>query len=407
MSHKILSLKEKSFVCGPCSEPPPLPDYTSYKTSYLPIFSAGNLAKYFKAHPKEKKNRTYVSKNFGSEVFISEKLIGSGSFSKIYRGTFKKNTENSKAIPAAIKVIDVPKKNCTDHNGYTRKDVLKGTFRMVSIMKKLKHENIVTYYQSFYVRQKGRDPDNFFLVMELCEDDNYEKVAKTLEHNVSDIKIHLGYLAQVIRAIQYLHSLGIVHFDLKRNNICFKNGKVKLTDFSESRIAKGKSKQIQSIGNPYYLSPHIFTPPKIKPLRKKDNPKLFDRSVYLAQDVWCIGILIWRALTSGNFPQDFYNLKTPIRELNKWEIPNATYNYLISNLKARKKKKGLFRSKSNPQLKIAEKFKDVLDLANSINGPPLKECFMTISQIMSHKGYFEMGPVRKTKSCDSVITYKK
>jgi serine/threonine-protein kinase len=68
----------------------------------------------------------------------------------------------------------------------------------------------------------------------------------------------LDILTQLASGINYIHSLGILHRDLKTANILLKNdGTIKITDFGVCEFVKNKPPGFKclSVGTPIYMSP--------------------------------------------------------------------------------------------------------------------------------------------------------
>lgn len=93
-------------------------------------------------------------------------------------------------------------------------------------------------------------------------------------------------MGQVGSAIQYLHSRGISHLDIKPDNILLDNKEnARLTDFGSCRH-KSSTVKFNAIGTLYYCAPEILTD------RIEDSHKC---------DIWSIGILLF-TLATGSFP---------------------------------------------------------------------------------------------------------
>ena len=69
------------------------------------------------------------------------------------------------------------------------------------------------------------------------------------------------FIAEVILAIEYIHSLNVIYRDLKPENILIAaDGHIKLADFGLAKegMSKDNSKTRSFVGSPAYLPPEIF-----------------------------------------------------------------------------------------------------------------------------------------------------
>lgn len=94
--------------------------------------------------------------------------------------------------------------------------------------RQLSHPNIVSLYEILSTEQ------NIFLVSEHCPNgDLFDALARKKRFSESDVKI---WFLQLLDAIRYCHSLGIIHRDLKLENILLdEQNQLKICDFGFAR----------------------------------------------------------------------------------------------------------------------------------------------------------------------------
>lgn len=206
--------------------------------------------------------------------------IGEGSFGKVYK-VFK----NSDGSIYALKTLD--KKELG-------KDHLKYAIRECRIMKELDHPFIVTLYYAFQTQQ------NIYMILEFCPNHDLlyhlEKLI-TLDENTAR-----HYLAEVLLAIEYLHSFDILYRDIKPENILIdSSGHVKLTDFGLAKNNIRGNKLARSFcGSPAYISPEL--------LHNKGSGK--------SADIYGLGALLYELL-AGQPPYFADNLDKLYENIKK------------------------------------------------------------------------------------------
>lgn len=93
----------------------------------------------------------------------------------------------------------------------------------------------------------------------------------------------VGYLRQILSALEYVHSFNICHRDLKPENILMKsNGIVKIADFGMAAIQQSPTHALRtSCGSPHYAAPELIT-----------------RTRYQGDkvDIWSMGCLLYATL---------------------------------------------------------------------------------------------------------------
>lgn len=155
--------------------------------------------------------------------------------------------------------------------------------REAKALAKLENPNIVA------VHALRKTEAGFFLVMEYVE-------SKTLSQYLSErgaftITEVVAITKQVLNAIKHAHEAGIIHRDIKPNNILLSNdGKVKVMDFGLAKVIQDKGQTVTmtqaSAGTLYYMSPE-----QIKGLKNVDN----------RSDIYSIGMTIYEMVT-GRVP---------------------------------------------------------------------------------------------------------
>ncbi|MCU0722632.1 MAG: serine/threonine protein kinase [Planctomycetes bacterium] len=123
--------------------------------------------------------------------------------------------------------------------------------REARIVARLTHPNVV---QVFDV---GEDKRHLYLAMEYVEGDTLEDVMT--ERKILPVPEATGIVHEVAQALKAAHAEGIVHRDIKPDNIMLnKTGVVKVTDFGLA-ITQERGKKITRVGmilgTPYYISP--------------------------------------------------------------------------------------------------------------------------------------------------------
>uniref|UniRef100_A0A914KUZ0 Uncharacterized protein n=1 Tax=Meloidogyne incognita TaxID=6306 RepID=A0A914KUZ0_MELIC len=150
------------------------------------------------------------------------------------------------------------------------------------ILQALDHPFIVKLWDT------AKDAANLFMVMEFLpggELFSYFRAARKFPSQT--VKF---YAAEIILALEYLHSIYIAYRDLKPENLMVSlHGHIKLTDFGFAKIIHNKSYTL--CGTPSYLAPEVFQ-------RKGHNQSV---------DWWALGVLIFE-LMAGDQP---FRGKTP------------------------------------------------------------------------------------------------
>jgi serine/threonine protein kinase len=186
-------------------------------------------------------------------------------------------------------------------------------------MARLNHPHIVAIYDA------GEDNGISYIVMELVRG----KTLSQLEGGELAYKQALGYVYEVLDALDYANSQGIIHRDVKPSNIMIvEDGRhTKLTDFGLARRASEVTQTTrtgQIVGTISYLAPERF-------LSKPADAR---------SDLYSVGIVMYEIFT-GTLPfrndrddivatmySHVHDLPTPPREINR-NIPEPLEHVIM------------------------------------------------------------------------------
>ena len=166
--------------------------------------------------------------------YVISEVIGEGSWSIVYKGIHQ-----SLGLPVAIKMLK--------HNMAMDADFLERFNAEARIIAQLNHPNIVRVHDIEHIYR------TIFIVMEHLSGEPLEEILV----NVPQLPFPtvLDILIQVARGLQYAHSQGIVHQDIKPANIFIEDGhRTKLLDFGLARPI-GSDDDLCLAGTPHYMAP--------------------------------------------------------------------------------------------------------------------------------------------------------
>jgi serine/threonine-protein kinase len=195
--------------------------------------------------------------------------IGAGGMAVIYRG---QDLELGRLVSVKIlrpSLVDDP-------------EFLIRFRREAQAAAKLSHPNIVTVYD---VGQDG--PKTHYIVMEYVPGQDLKKLLRA--RGTFDVDAALAIAVEVCKGVGYAHRAGLVHCDVKPQNILITpDNTVKVTDFGIARaFTEVQSDEQEEVvwGSPHYFSPEQASGEGCTP----------------ASDVYSIGIVLFEMLT-GRLP---------------------------------------------------------------------------------------------------------
>jgi eukaryotic-like serine/threonine-protein kinase len=193
-------------------------------------------------------------------------FLGAGGMGEVYRGEHAKLGR-----AAAIKVL---LSSVTDAS-FTQR-----FFNEARLQANLHHPHIAALYD--FQEINGQ----LCIFMEFVDGTNLEDVVKARSLAVEDA---LTIFASIVEAVGFIHAHGIVHRDIKSQNVKLTaGGKPKLLDFGIAKDAADNHGLTQTggvIGTPHYLAPE----------------QLDGRPASPQTDIWALGVLLYEMLT-GDLP---------------------------------------------------------------------------------------------------------
>lgn len=178
----------------------------------------------------------YVGKRLDGRYEVQE-IIGVGGMSVVY-----KSYDNVDDRIVAIKIL---KEEFLNNEEFKRR--FKNESKAIAL---LSHPNIVKVYDVNFGEKLQ------YIVMEYIDGITLkEYINKQGAITWNDA---LFFMTQILRAVQHAHDKGIVHRDIKPQNIILlKNGNIKVTDFGIARFSRSETRTLteQAIGSVHYIAP--------------------------------------------------------------------------------------------------------------------------------------------------------
>jgi tRNA A-37 threonylcarbamoyl transferase component Bud32 len=187
-----------------------------------------------------------------------------GAFGKIYRGTY--NGED-----VAIKILERPE------NDPDKAQLMEQQFQQeLMMLARLKHPNIVRFIGAC------RKPMVWCIVTEYAKGGSVRQFLTKRQNRAVPLKLAVKQALDVARGMAYVHELGLIHRDLKSDNLLINADKsIKIADFGVARIEVQTEGMTPETGTYRWMAPEMI---QHRPYTQK-------------VDVYSFGIVLWELIT--------------------------------------------------------------------------------------------------------------
>ncbi|TKY72216.1 Serine/threonine-protein kinase HT1 [Spatholobus suberectus] len=199
-----------------------------------------------------------------SQLFIGNKFA-SGAHSRIYRGIYKQTA-------VAVKMVRIPSQD------EERKALLEEQFNSeVALLSRLFHHNIVQFIAAC------KKPPVYCIITEYMSQGTLRMYLNKKGPYSLSMETILRLALDISRGMEYLHSQGVIHRDLKSSNLLLNDEmRVKVADFGTSCLETRCRKSKGNSGTYRWMAPEMV---KEKPYTRK-------------VDVYSFGIVLWELTTA-------------------------------------------------------------------------------------------------------------
>ena len=276
----------------------------------------------------------YTGKRIDDRYEIHE-IIGVGGMAYVYKAYDR--------IDDRIVAIKILREEYLANEAFRRR--FKNESKYIAV---LSHPNIVKVYDvSFGDRLQ-------YIVMEYIEGITLKEYIE--RQKVIPPKEAVHFLTQILRALQHAHDKGIVHRDIKPQNIMLlQNGTIKVTDFGIASFSRSETRTISegAIGSVHYISPEQakgdFTDAKA--------------------DIYSVGVMLYEMLT-GQLPfQSDSAVSVALMQVNDEPIPPRSIN---GNIPVGLEQITMRAMQKDPKLRYQSAAEMLLDLDEYKRNPSIR-----------------------------------
>jgi serine/threonine protein kinase len=240
----------------------------------------------FKSH---RKNDTGLLEGMSkSDFVINDVVVGKGASGVVFKASLKNNPNEL----FALKIVENRSRVENEIRVYTH-----------LLSKGEQHPNVLKFYGWFTIPEDGRT----VVVLEFVQGSTFMDHIKLTHWTTASTQENLKYFVQISNAVLHCHSLGVIHRDIKPQNVLIDATKKRamLMDFDLSIIG---DRGTAICGTPNYMAPEVYTASKTKP---------YDYKI----DFWSLGVMLYVISTKNRKPPfESYNLEATKSNITSYYV---------------------------------------------------------------------------------------
>ncbi|XP_054548985.1 serine/threonine-protein kinase STK11 isoform X1 [Talpa occidentalis] len=221
--------------------------------------------------------------------YLMGDLLGEGSYGKV-----KEVLDSETLCRRAVKILKKKKlRRIPNGEANVKKEI--------QLLRRLRHKNVIQLVDVLYNEEKQK----MYMVMEYCVCGMQEMLDSVPEKRFPVCQAH-GYFCQLVDGLEYLHSQGIVHKDIKPGNLLLTtSGTLKISDLGVAEALHPFAEDDTcrtSQGSP------AFQPPEIA--------NGLDTFSGFKVDIWSAGVTLYN-ITTGLYPFEGDNIYKLFENIGK------------------------------------------------------------------------------------------
>ncbi|HEU4783375.1 MAG TPA: serine/threonine-protein kinase [Ktedonobacterales bacterium] len=218
-----------------------------------------------------------------------DSVLGMGATGAVFLGRRAAEEGDGKTAEVAIKILLLPWQMTADERGTFRKRFV----REAETLQQMRHSNIVS------VLDFGEQDGLTYMILPYLSGGT---LATRLSLGSRPLPEADRYVTQIASALDYAHSLGVIHRDIKPQNVLLDaEGNAHLSDFSIARLLEESRTKLTStsrmLGTPAYIAPEQITTGQVS----------------AASDIYSLGAMLFELVT-GHAPFEADSLMEMLRK---------------------------------------------------------------------------------------------